>query len=953
MKKAIDPIVRLDRLTGRTALWLACALLTGVSMTALAGNPWFTSRTVSGKTKPITLMAPSSPTGGSSLIVPSAATFENGFVDVVVSLYKNPAGDNNGNTQANPPSEQDVIEQIVQFWADGMFEATQGAHILRRVRIFRNGLLANKADVTWITSGWPSSPASGVNQAGGHINFADIFLGGCGSGCDYNMLTDPKGAGYTLAHEWGHYAYGLFDEYKIAATDVAVVPSIMNSQWNATGGDTRWLNYSIVNSGGGDFQNTLLTFQHCNYSASCWEVLARMPANDPFQYPASSGCPNRLAAPRVFYPELAAVAPAGNGTPAIDLPNPAARGSLNIIWATDALVLQIVIDHSFSMSSEPDKMSNARAAAKLLVDQAGIGASIGVVEFNDSVHTVYPVTQVTDATIQSNIKTAIDAISPSGDKAIYDAAESALAGLQALPNDNDTKVVFLLSDGLDNSSSVSAATIITDYQNAQIPIFTFAYGSDADVAALQTLSGETGGNSFSSPTSLSAISEAFSAAFVNASSVAGIDSGSQTATAAPQDVPYTVDSSLSNLTLSLSYAGAPGTVTVQLFDPSGIAHAPQTVEQSGGETAEFYRVPAPTPGVWHLITTAGGGPNLVSYRIVGQPGSPTPLAVLTSLNGNTIAGPTPLILNARLDQGLAIVGAAIDGVVKQPDGSKIPVQFADDGMAPDDSAGDGIYTAKFNYVQNGVYNFVVRFNNDKGAASLSYVGVNLTPRVDGTAPDGPPKGDPVSFNFNRSASFQLTVSNAPILVCPSDIVVPNDDGQCSAVVSYTVTTAPGIIGICTPPSGSLFPLGTTTVTCIASGTTDNCSFTVTVEDKEAPRVACLQAANPADTKSPVAGTNPRSGQNPDGFYQLLSKDNCDPTPRIFIRDSASSFIAGPFATGDIVKITQSPTGTPEEKKMAGVVVAHIILKGDALLFASDATGNVSTPVDCFVPPPPN
>lgn len=249
-EKAIDPIVRLNRLTGRTALWLACALLAGVSMTALAGNPWFTSRTVGGKTKPITLMAPSSPTGGSSLSVSSAATFDNGFVDVVVSLYKNPAGDDNGNAQANPPSEQDVIEQIVQFWADGMFEATQGAHVLRRVRIFRNGLLANKADVTWITSGWPSSSASGVNQAGGHINFADIFLGGCGSGCDYNMLTNPRGAGYTLAHEWGHYAYGLFDEYKIAATDIAIVPSIMNSQWNATGGDTRWLNYSIVNSGG-------------------------------------------------------------------------------------------------------------------------------------------------------------------------------------------------------------------------------------------------------------------------------------------------------------------------------------------------------------------------------------------------------------------------------------------------------------------------------------------------------------------------------------------------------------------------------------------------------------------------------------------------------------------------------------------------------------------------------
>ena len=79
----------------------------------------------------------------------------------------------------------------------------------------------------------------------------------------------------------------------------------------------------------------------------------------------------------------------------------------------------------------------------------------------------------------------------------------------------------------------------------------------------------------------------------------------------------------------------------------------------------------------------------------------------------------------------------------------------------------------------------------------------------------------------------------------------------------------------------------------------------TVEDREAPLVTCRPAPNPSGKKIPVAGKNPQSGQNPDGFYQLLAKDNCDPDPKIFIADSASSFVAGPFASGDIVKITQS------------------------------------------------
>jgi hypothetical protein len=38
--------------------------------------------------------------------------------------------------------------------------------------------------------------------------------------------------------------------------------------------------------------------------------------------------------------------------------------------------------------------------------------------------------------------------------------------------------------------------------------------------------------------------------------------------------------------------------------------------------------------------------------------------------------------------------------------------------------------------------------------------------------------------------------------------------------------------------------------------------------------------------------------------------------------------------------------------MAGVVVAHIQLVGDALCYAVDADGNVGASVSCLVPKPP-
>src|SRR6185436_21112403 len=83
-----------------------------------------------------------------------------------------------------------------------------------------------------------------------------------------------------------------------------------------------------------------------------------------------------------------------------------------------------------------------------------------------------------------------------------------------------------------------------------------------------------------------------------------------------------------------------------------------------------------------------------------------------------------------------------------------------------------------------------------------------------------------------------------------------------------------------------------------------------------------------------AGKNPPSGKqtsaNPDGFYQLLSEDDKDPNPKIFVADSSSSFVAGPFANGALVKITRNSGSAPGQKPMGGGAT-HITLSGTALI----------------------
>jgi uncharacterized repeat protein (TIGR01451 family) len=98
---------------------------------------------------------------------------------------------------------------------------------------------------------------------------------------------------------------------------------------------------------------------------------------------------------------------------------------------------------------------------------------------------------------------------------------------------------------------------------------------------------------------------------------------------------------------------------------------------------------------------------------------------------------------------------------------------------------------------------------------------------------------------NNTGTATTTVDPiAPVITCPANITQSTDPNQCSAVVNYT-TTATDNCGsatvICNPPSGSAFPKGTTTVNCTATdtaGNTASCSFTVTVNDTQAPTITC-------------------------------------------------------------------------------------------------------------------
>jgi hypothetical protein len=120
--------------------------------------------------------------------------------------------------------------------------------------------------------------------------------------------------------------------------------------------------------------------------------------------------------------------------------------------------------------------------------------------------------------------------------------------------------------------------------------------------------------------------------------------------------------------------------------------------------------------------------------------------------------------------------------------------------------------------------------------------------------------------------------------------------------------------------------------------------------------SCIENVNPHGYTIPPAGqtspgTNPYSGQNPDGFYQVGSSDSS----MVYVIDVATGFRFGPYPSGTVIKYTQASGNHADTEKtigstngQAGAVLVHLTGAGDAEVQSVNG-GPISI---CLVPRPP-
>ncbi|MBD3297567.1 MAG: HYR domain-containing protein, partial [candidate division Zixibacteria bacterium] len=548
----------------------------------------------------------------------------------------------------------------------------------------------------------------------------------------------------------------------------------------------------------------------------------------------------------------------------------------------------LVIDISGSMNLE-NKLVDAKASAISFINQMDVHDRVAIVTFNSC----YAVAQ--DFTSNQTLLTnAINSLTAGGRTAALDGIYQ---GLQLTIPELGSKAVIAFSDGMENNSywcaggpdglyngfANDSTLIVGSALGAGVPIYTISLGSTFDPQYLIGIANGSGADYFHAPTG---------------GDIAGIYDEIKSRLCSRYEICFVSPDTTKNGDWhdvmicrkdSAGDCGPCGTTPYQEPDPPTIVRTPPTIDLE--LTCQYWELdldicawvldadtPAESLTVRLFYRSVSGGSftsvtmnrtdSLFCYTI---PGSEIPCGTdsldyyLTASDGQvTVSNPSmapgthhaiPICPNSA-----PVCSAPDDTTFVQctPEEVCLPVGCSDpDGnleSGPTIISGPGTINAgQWCYTPAGTE-----------VASVTIECVD-------------------SCGVSCQASFNVTFdldNNPPIVQCPGDITVGNDPGECGAVVTWTATAddeCPGVTVSCTPPSGTLFSLGSTVVTCIATdagGLKDTCEFTITVNDTVAPQITC-----PADLTFECDAVG--------SFGAPTATDNCDASPTITVatRDS--------------------------------------------------------------------
>jgi hypothetical protein len=516
--------------------------------------------------------------------------------------------------------------------------------------------------------------------------------------------------------------------------------------------------------------------------------------------------------------------------------------------------LVLVFDASQNFASTYRAFTPSKNAATELIDRMRIGDRVAIVRTPDLAP--FALRKITAQSTRDSVKSAIASLLTGGPAALGSALSTANDQLEFSPEPGHGKALILFSAG-EETALPSALSTLPLLEGAGTMAFTLGFDNSGGQALADTIASKTGGAYFRADSStIGVIVDRIWSGLTGLQIIGDTSVASSNVPAFNPDLPGLrwqgkAEEGTTALLPGLRWQGldtqpqgtngavkddgrariqgvlaAGSRYILRVITPSGsvidsalaAANPADGIEFVSGATYNHFKIRNPEPGTWTLDAQALSAPvvpepvelymatisevtmDIRFDKAIYQPGEE--IHVIASLSrGGLSAG------DAHVQGGGPIPDATVLADVTVPGIGVV-------GQIPLTHTLNGEYAGTFSGTSEfGTYGFEVRASKQD--------------------------------DFTREVTQSVYVMGP--FSCPPNMVLNSDPGVCGAVATYEAIPGdpivfPGLELTYLPPSGTTFPIGTSTVIVIGAddlGRADTCSFTVTVKDVEPPAISTV------------------------------------------------------------------------------------------------------------------
>ena len=643
----------------------------------------------------------------------SAVNLSNGEYEVVVAV--------------DPAMPYAGHETMIDDIKEMMKDASQYLHTaLRQQAIFGKVVIL-------IPDSWPANLAD-TASAGETVAGADIFIGtniGCGACTSPGriQIDDGRMAGDTVVHEWGHYRFGLGDEY----CDYVYKNNAWYQVYKTSAG---WNRCTALQEIERDCDERKTSDPACtttknNVNGAKASIMHREfnPGIDSFcddstddKYKHNSGVnnhQNRIWSSRSTWSVIGAHADGFKYTGGTTITY--ADPDFEVKKASKADIV-LVMDVSPSMSLY-SRIDNAERAAENFVDRTEQDSYIAVVTFNESATLKKGLTKITDDASRTSIKDEVPTSTSGSSTSIGAGMQKAKDELDASTH-NLNQVMVLLTDGEENTDPL-IADVLQGIEDAGIKVYAIGLSAASD-EQLQDVADRTGGvYYFAQDEDIQALNEAYTDVSnrIASSVVSSVVSATKEIPASgSESFSALIDGSLGQNTIFTFSGPVAGfaDISVTLKEPNNATYTNFTRDDTLGTI--IYRVDGVAQtGTWTAsVSNAGSSSTPITMEVTSaRAPNQTGVSLFTSLSDNSVTYPQPVAIYAMLSGSESIIGANVQAEITPPGGPVVTIQLSDNGQGADVFPLDGTYSGYFTqYSGNGRYVVRVYADNVSLAAQL-------------------------------------------------------------------------------------------------------------------------------------------------------------------------------------------------------------------------------------------